>query len=82
MKRLFTVYLLILFGVGSAFGAFAGSSSGIYGTPTPSSGVIYNGVGSNVFTTGHTHPQSGPNSLTFNELKSAYKQIFRQSDPK
>ena len=68
MKKLFTVYFLILFCVGSAFGAFTGSSSGIFGTPTPSSGVTYNGVGSNVFTTGRPHPQSSSNSLTFNGL--------------
>ena len=42
---------------------FEGSASGVFGTPTPSVGVVYSGVGTNVFSTGSPLPNSGPNIL-------------------
>jgi hypothetical protein len=66
MKSAILISLLLLFVTGNAFGAFTGSSAGIFGTPTPSSGgVVYSGVGTNVFTTGTPLEGSFTNSLTF-----------------
>ncbi len=68
MKSVIVISLLILFVTGTSFGALTGSSTGVFGVPTPSSGVTYSGVGTNIFTTGDPTEGSSTNSLTFDGI--------------